>query len=513
MDKLQKLIFLLLKDEQKLAKELAKSFSFNYNNKMFYYELIQDSVISFAKSLNILTGENYYIKDFNTASETIAKIVKNLINNNLEIKWFEKMHEWLPGLIEFFKVVINYFNIFDVNKIIDEILTIDDVLEVRKKNIKNINLNYFDANNFLLVLKSIVNNHNNKGENILKNILNIFFSTHNIHGYKGKDEVDIKGGKLKIEYESISEVYAKILVDILIELMGENTIEFSLVFKKYKIYTKNLLKALINWVIGYNSGGSLLNFFDIPKILHNMPKFRKYLPPFLQGLINKVKINSKEWEKFTDNFISYIWLDEKNLIGINLKNLLEESIFLLIQKIINLEKLIINKKSFNYNNSLNIIDLKTYFFSKSVKEIINICFIKTHNKRNNLVNFNLVESLFLSFIDLKFLNINEKNLWLLLGVKQDFTVEFNSPMYYFKELLASNIDFISSWFNILQTTIDDLNSCLKPFNKIYNLKLNFERADNSDIYIKYLSNKIIFSIKLFELDENNSYKKICIKFF
>ncbi|AOG61003.1 hypothetical protein SHELI_v1c10560 [Spiroplasma helicoides] len=212
----------LTADDNAVLKELESALSFT-DQETTYVDAIQNSIIALAKSISGLAKKSSEdIKDFTSASKSIAKNLKGLIDGSISFSFDMSAVKYIGGIVKFVRVLLLYLDSFDENAVTETQLTVDDVLRVKQGAILKINnekLNSLDIKKLIGILKKMTDDKDGQGLLIFKNVVNILFSTHDTLNYKGDDEVSIGGTNGKT-YENEKEIYGRILGDLIIEVVG-----------------------------------------------------------------------------------------------------------------------------------------------------------------------------------------------------------------------------------------------------------------------------------------------------
>ncbi|AOG61001.1 hypothetical protein SHELI_v1c10540 [Spiroplasma helicoides] len=246
-----------------------------------------------------------------------------------------------------------------------------------------------------------------------------------------------------------------------------------------------------------------------------LPSFADSLPEFLRPIIKKID-GAGEWDKFTSDWIKYLWYDESGLAGISIKKILTEPLSGLINMFSAFgggseTKANASGKFDNPSDSY----LQSYLMSKSIKDIVN-------DFNESLSGADVKPFDFTSFANVcKALYKSEKyNLataWKSskplhgLGLNDNGTTIQDSPMYFLEKMLKDNRAMLLGVFNLIQDYINEMTRNLDNLKKTYQtvgnmLDINYTvESDTKFIYeLKYNDKSIKFQIELADY-KNKSY--------
>ncbi|AOG60297.1 hypothetical protein SHELI_v1c03420 [Spiroplasma helicoides] len=528
---LEPIIKSLTDNDSQVLKDFEDAFTFKVEaNTATYSKAIQDSIISLSKSFNGIAGKDVSsITNFDTASTAIAENIGGLMDGSIKFSLDMSVIKYLPGIIKFVRVLLLYLDQFDESAVTNTTLTVDDVLKIKQAKIEEKDgkkVNSFDLQKWLRILKIMSKDEDQKGLNIFKNIINILFSTHDTVGaqaetaFYGAKNTDGSEGTYKNE----NEIYGRIIGDVLIKMMGQEFIEMNAQGNNIKIYIANLIKTLLNYGIGYNSGGSIeisILIVDIKVLLELIPSYTDTLPKFLGDLINKLngvknESGGTEWNSFVSDWIGYLWNDKKSLIGFSVKGIMNKPIGELMDMISGLGSSLTGTKSSDVQNKEDksgkfdepVSYFEAFLKSKSLANIVTDLDNSLSGKDVRPLNFDTLSSLFKALYADKKYNLaiawsNKNSLFSGLGLKVDGTTVKDSPMYYFEQILKENRALLLGVLNFINSYLQDLNDDLAKLKLIagelaQDIKVEYVVVSDSEFLytVSFNDKKLQFSIKL-----------------
>ncbi|AKX34169.1 hypothetical protein SLITO_v1c05210 [Spiroplasma litorale] len=508
-DTLEGAINSLTENDNKVLKDFENAFKYDANTEKTYVDAVRNSMVDFANSMNGLAGKES-VSTFNDASKSIANLIKGLIDGKTSLKFEMSSIKYLPGIIKFVRVLLLYIDSYSEDQLTKSVIDKKDILANKTKSVGK---NEFDSKKWVGLLKKMVDDKNGEGLIIFKNLLNILFLTHDTDKGESNNEVDIQGvenpkTKEKVEYSSDTEIYGRLIGDLGVVLLGNETIEFNApLIGKIKLYVSNLLKSLINKGLGYSSGGTI---FEIAIPL--LPNFADNLPDLIKGLVNKITDNGKnndEWKIFTKDFIGYLWNDPNKKLGVSILDIIQNtkitdipsklgSIFPI--SISNISEVKANG-SFDSTKSY----LLPYLGSKTIKEIVYD--IDKHISPLDIapIKFDTLSSLFNKLYssdhNLKNASSNYKELLKGLGLNSDGSTVSGSPMEIFKSFLNENAKLLTGVINLLKDFVDEMQNSL---NKISESYINLQKDIN--VSIKMESNTVFEYTTQYKDKAKNTFK-------
>ncbi|AOG60885.1 hypothetical protein SHELI_v1c09360 [Spiroplasma helicoides] len=517
-DDIEPYIKMLGENNDQILKDLEDAFSFSKTD-VTYVDAIQNSIVGLANSINGMLNITTKVSSFDDASVTIAKNIDNLINGNLKFSFDTNSIKYIPGVVKFVRVLSIYLDNFSEDQVTNKKLKVEDVLKVKQGQISKSSdgklNNGFDFAKWISIFKTMVNDPE-KGLTIFKNIINILFSTHDTPGYGSNedetDETDISGiGEFgqEVEYKNDKEIYARIIGDVAVELLGK-TIDINGVNKKY--YVSNLVKSLINKGIGYNSG------LTLDYILKIIPSIKDMLPESFKTIFDK--FSELEWNKLCEDWIGYIWNNKTNVLGVNIYDLFSTPVDQMSNKFNSLLDLFtsVDKKyeSDVDNNKDGIFDdkssfLEIYFGSRSLKDYINELGNSLKQYETQSVNFDTLANLFHYLYEgdytLKKAWNNTDQLLSGLGLNADGTSRQNSPMYYVTQLLYENRGIIKGLIEIVQKELASINQKIDSLKSAIlsiknEIKVSYEEASSTQFLytVSYKNKTMQFKIQIIKKD-------------
>ena len=292
---------------------LENAFSNDIYKEMNYQEALNSSVIGLSNAVNkLINGKNVKklayksnedIKtNFKEATNIIATNVLGLFSGEKSFKFdiLENIDS-IAEVIRFVRTMVLYLDSFKDELNGKSLLTIENVDKKRAQKI-DIKRNSFDVKNILNILEEMVKDDSGV---VFKNLVNIFLSTNE-----------------KIEFNkpyksTASDGYMSIITAVVEKLAGGESLKVG----TFEIYVSSFVRKLFDYGLGQKVEG--VDLFEA--ILSALPTFIDKLPEMLKKILKPIKEN-KEWEKFSEDWLGYIWNNNNPKLNLSIKGLLNNPI-------------------------------------------------------------------------------------------------------------------------------------------------------------------------------------------
>ena len=428
--------------------------------------------------------------DFN--NDNIKKCIKILNNEikkkqlNLSILGGEK---YLNLVYKTFKIVIKYFNLFDVFlKFSNDLLNNNDYSKVENYNL--FYLIFYDCSKIRTLLikqKNLIeepdfelkhNNLLNKFKEKISFIYDIIISTQD-EKYNSKFTENL----LEIIFDDYFDInhlknYNKIKNEsCLIKINFLSLINAILYYSKNEIYINFALDKLQNFINIKKDKNKLFSFFndsngtDFIYIL----RLRNNFEYFLKNIYNKITNKNNNFFYFTKINLY------KNLI---FKYKIND--FYIIEKYLNVFDLLLNfNKKLNNENEFGLIKFNENSFYQTIINLFNIILLQLFNKISK--NFDV---------------INKKVYINIINYFINFFTTINLKNSLFEEIFLTFYKSLINKTNLIKIIIEQNI-------KIFDLFINILNEKSLKIQTKFICSKILF--QFFEIYFNNNFPNLNIK--
>ncbi len=292
---------------------LENAFSNDIYKDMSYQEALNSSVIGLSNVVNkLINGKNVKklayksnedIKtNFKEATNVIATNVLGLFSGEKSFKFdiLENIDS-IAEVIRFVRTMVLYLDSFKDELVKETPLTINDVDKKRTQKI-GINKNSFDVKKILEILEKMVKDDSGV---VFKNLVNIFLSTNE-----------------KIEFNkpyksTASDGYMSIITAVVEKLAGGESLKVG----TFEIYVSSFVRKLFDYGLGQK-----VDKDPFPGIFAALPTFIDKLPEMLKKILKPINDNNNDWEKFSKDWLGYLWNNNNPKLNLSIKGLLNNPI-------------------------------------------------------------------------------------------------------------------------------------------------------------------------------------------
>ncbi|AHB36510.1 MOLPALP family lipoprotein [Spiroplasma apis] len=490
---------------------LEKAFSPDIYKDMSYQQAMDSSAIGLANAIETLLNVNSnkifsydnsddVAKNFLPAIDQLGDNLISLIKGEKKLAFdIEKNMSTIAEILRFVRTLLLAIDSFTSDELTKSPLSLDYVLDKRKSKVTT---NKININKLVTLLKKMTEDENGV---ILKNIINILLGTGNI-----VDGNDANSNVNKDENGAMSYLgdsnggYVKVLTKILSKLINKDYLEIDIKTVNLKINVDYLLRCFIDTGLGdkKNLVSNLLRSGLITPGL--ILQAGDSLPDMFKNIIKS--FDDKEWNKFKEDWIAYIWNNDNQTLNFSIKKLLNQPLKSIMES-----SLFSSNPSKTFNKEKN--NSMDFLMQKSISEIANDLY-ESVKSSNATLNFDDVALLFKSLYEGNTLQNalkDPKNIFNILGLDSSSKkFKEGSPLYYLALILKENIDWIKNALTKVLSYIKTYLQELEEYNKIIteefnNLKISKSKIQKNKFTYKVSNGKIVNKYEIQITQKNGLY--------
>ena len=490
---------------------LEKAFSPDNYKDMSYQQAMDSSAIGLANAIETLLNVNSnkifsydnsddVTKNFLPAIDQLGDNLISLIKGEKKLAFdIEKNMSTIAEILRFVRTLLLAIDSFTSDELTKSPLSLDYVLNKRKSKITT---NKININKLVTLLKKMTEDENGV---ILKNIINILLGTGNI-----VDGNDANSNVNKDENGAMSYLgdsnggYVKVLTKVLSKLINKDYLEIDIKTVNLKINVDYLLRCFIDTGLGdkKNLVSNLLRSGLITPGL--ILQAGDSLPDMFKNIIKS--FDDKEWNKFKEDWIGYIWNNDNQTLNFSIKKLLNQPLKSIMES-----SLFSSNPSKTFNKEKN--NSMDFLMQKSISEIANDLY-ESVNSSNATLNFDDVALMFKSLYEGNTLQNalkDPKNIFNILGLDSSSKkFKEGSPLYYLALILKENIDWIKNALTKVLSYIKTYLQELEEYNKIIteefnNLKISKSKIQKNKFTYKVSNGKIVNKYEIQITQKNGLY--------